>query len=261
MKPMFLKSLSILSLVAVVASPALAGQQGGQTPPPKSPPTTAKKAPETPKAKPADAGSKAVGVGSEADASISLPDLSGKTHSLKDYRGKVVVIDFWSMDAASAAYDKRLAKIAEDVTKKGGVFLAIDSSKPEGTDADAAKALQEYATKNGLTFPILMDKGASAAHRLGAKATTQVLVIDAKGIVKYSGAIDDDPKGDKADKANHYLRSAVEAVMGGKDVATATTPVAGGTPLAQSEATRAKKEAPAGGAEKKDKSHHPFQAG
>ena len=257
MKPTFRKSLTILSLLAVAATPALAGQQG-QTPPKTPPPA---KKPETPKAKPAetkpaDAGAKAFGVGSESDASISLPDLGGKTHSLKDYRGKVVVIDFWSNDAASAAYDKRLATIADDVTKKGGIFLAIDASKMEGAaDADPAKALQDYAQKNGLHFPILMDKGGSAAHKLGGKSTTQALVLDAKGIVRYSGAIDDDPKGDKGDKANHYLRSAVEAVMAGKDVATATTPVTAGTPLAQQETTKAKRDAPAAGGEKKDKAH------
>ena len=255
MNPMIRKPLTILSLLAVAATPVLAAPLA-QTPPAKAPPPAKK--PDTPKpkageTKTADTGTKAFGVGSEADASISLPDLGGKTHTLKDYRGKVVVIEFWSMDAASAVYDKRLAGIADDVTKKGGVFLAIDASKTEGAaDADPAKALQDYATKNGLHFPILVDKGGSVAHRLGAKSTTQVLVLDAKGIVRYSGAIDDDPKGDKGDKANHYLRTAVDAVMAGKDVTTATTPVTSGTPISH-EAAKAKHDAPAGGTEKKDK--------
>src|SRR6187397_1368637 len=126
-------SLSFLSVLALAAAPGLA-QDKGQTPPPKpapAPQTPPTKKPEPPTAKPAEGAAKAGGVGSEADASISLPDTAGKTHTLKDYRGKVVVIDFWSMDAASAAYDKRLPAIAEAVTKKGGVFLAIDSNKAD----------------------------------------------------------------------------------------------------------------------------------
>jgi peroxiredoxin len=218
--------LSLLPLLAFAATPALA-QSGGKKPPPPPPPK--KTDPKPPEKKPE---AHKTGVGSEVDGAISLNDASGKTHALKDYRGKVVVLEFWSMDAASEAYTKKVNTLAEDLGKKGVVFLAIDASQADqsGSDADAAKKIADYAQKNGIAFPILLDKGGAVAHKLGAKSMPEVFVVDAKGIVRYTGAIDDDPKGEKADKANHYLRSAAEAVMAGKEVATATT-TANGTPI------------------------------
>jgi peroxiredoxin len=228
--------LSLMPLCALVATPAFA--QTKKTPPPSQQPPAKK-----PEPKPAE--KKTAGVGSEVDAAISLNDASGKAHAFKDYRGKVVVVDFWSMDPASEAYSKRLTEMADELGKKGVVFLAIDPSQTDlsGSDADMAKKVQEYAQKNGITFPVLLDKGGVVARKLGAKTMPEVMVVDAKGIVKYAGAIDDDPKGEKADKANHYLRSAVEAVMAGKDVATATT-TPNGTPIAHDKP--AEKTPPAG---------------
>lgn len=222
------RTLAMLSLLPLLAfaAPALAQTGGKKSPPPPSPKKTDPKPPE----KKTEA--KKSGVGSEVDGSISLNDASGKAHAFKEYRGKVVVVEFWSMDAASEAYTKKVQTLADDLGKKGVVFLAIDASGADlsGSDADSAKKISEYAQKNAISFPILLDKGAAVAHKLGAKSMPEVFVIDAKGILRYTGAIDDDPKGEKADKANHYLRSAVEAVIAGKDVATPTT-TANGTPI------------------------------
>jgi len=212
--------LSILPLLTLAALPALAQDKGKKPPPPPPKKTDTKPAEKKPEAK------KTSGVGSELDGAISLTDAAGKAHAFKDYRGKVVVIDFWSMDPADEAYSKRLTEMADELGKKGVTFLAIDPSGTDlaGGDADASKKINEYAQKNGISFPILLDKGGAVAKKLGAKMTPEVLVVDSKGIVRYTGAIDDDPKGEKADKATHYLRSAVEAVMSGKDPTTATTP-------------------------------------
>lgn len=213
--------LSILPLLALAATPAFAQTGGKKSPPPPPPKKTDTKPPE-----------KKSGVGSEVDGAISLNDAAGKAHAFKEYRGKVVVVEFWSMDAASEAYTKKMQTMAEDLGKKGVVFLAIDASQTDltGSEADSAKKVGEYATKNAISYPILLDHGAAVAHKLGAKSMPEVMVIDAKGIVRYTGAIDDDPKGEKGDKASHYLRSAVEAVVAGKDVATPTT-TATGTPI------------------------------
>jgi peroxiredoxin len=231
-----------MPLMALVVTPAFA--QSKKTPPPSQQPPAKKPEPKPAEKKPE--AHKATGVGSELDASITLNDAAGKAHAFKDYRGKVVVVDFWSMDPASEAYSKRLTEMADELGKKGVVFLAIDPSQTDlsGSEAEMAKKVQEYAQKNGITFPVLLDKGGVVARKLGAKTMPEVMVVDAKGIVKYVGAIDDDPKGEKADKANHYLRSAVEAVMAGKDVATATT-TPSGTPISQEKPT-SEKTPPAG---------------
>ena len=51
-----------------------------------------------------------------------------------------------------------------------------------------------------------------------------MFVIDAKGMLAYRGAFDDDPKGEKADKATPFLANALDALLAGKAPAVNTTP-------------------------------------
>jgi len=240
-----LRLLALLPILSLTAFPAHAQDKGKKTPPPSQQPPAKKPESKPAEKKPAEASHKPGSVGSEVDAAITLNDTTGKAHAFKDYRGKVMVIDFWSMDPTSEGYSKRVSEMADELGKKGVVFLAIDPNSADmaGGEAEAAKKIDEYAKKNGITFPVLIDKDGLVARKFAAKTTPEVLVVDSKGIIRYAGAIDDDPKGEKGDKATHYLRSAVEAVMSGKDVATPTTPP-NGTPIAHEKAEKAPEKTP-----------------
>jgi peroxiredoxin len=216
-------ALALLTALAFCAAPALASSLGGQTKkkdPPKDPPKQ-----EKPKPKPAAPAAKPLAIGSELDAGLTLEDPAGKAHAMKDYRGKIVVLAFWSSGSASDAQEKRLAKIAQDFASKNVSVVAVDAVAGE---ADNAKSVQEASSKAGVTYPVLLDKTGALAGHLGAKSLDEVFVLDAKGILRYSGAIDDDPKGEKADKAQDYLSAALKSVVDGKDVTTPTTPPNGG---------------------------------
>lgn len=213
-------TLALLSIVAFCASPLLASSFDGQAGKKKDPPKQEKKKdpPKAPEKKP-------LAIGGELDGTTTLNDSTGKTHTMKEYRGKITVLALWSTSSASSAQQKRLARIAGEFGAKGVTVLAVDSVAGESADA---KALGESVTKAGVTFPVLVDKGSTFATQLGAKALDEVFVIDAKGILRYSGAIDDDPKGEKADKAQDYLTTALKALVDGKDVTPTTTAPNGG---------------------------------
>lgn len=231
-------TLSIASLSCLAASPAFAQKPGakGSKPPATAPAHPAPKA-QTPTSKdpqkPTDATSKpaahtakAPAVGEEVDASIAMTDINGKAHALHDMRGKTVVLSFWSMDSGAAtAYDKRLADLASTFAQKGVTFLVVDPSAVDVDEHDAEpfKRLQNHAMKIGWTLPIAIDKGGAIAQRLGVDTVPQVLVLDGKGTLRYSGAIDDDADGKKADKATHYLHDALQALVDGKEIATKVT--------------------------------------
>jgi peroxiredoxin len=238
----FLLTLSFLGAGSAVASAKTAGdpakdhkstpQKPAAKPPPAKPPA---KAPEKPAAKPAEKpaekpAAKPFAIGSEVDSTLTMTDAGGKAISMKDLRGKIVVVQFWSM--TSNAYDKRIAALATEYAAKGVTFIAIDADKP---DCEDAKKLQEHATKNGITFSVVPDAKAALADRFGAQTSSHAFVIDAKGMLRYSGAIDDDPKGEKGDKAAHHLKGALDALIAGKDVATPTT-TANGNPIARAAA-------------------------
>jgi peroxiredoxin len=163
---------------------------------------------------------KKIAVGSEVDGTIALTDLDAKTHKLADMRGKVVVLEFWSAHSPdSMAYDKRLAELVTSEEAKGVVFIGIASDKSDfdPTVKDPNAALKEALKKNGLDgkMPLVADKDGSLMTKFGGKSAPYALVIDAKGVLRYSGPADEDPKGEKKD-AKHYLNDAIDSALGAK---------------------------------------------
>jgi hypothetical protein len=59
-------------------------------------------------------------------------------------------------------------------------------------------------------------------HAYNAKTTPHMYVIDEKGVLRYAGAIDDDPRGKKDTDVN-YVKTALDALTTGKAVTTTTS--------------------------------------
>jgi len=170
-------------------------------------------------------------IGAEVDKSLALNDVTGKAQKLEAYRGKITVVEFWSADASGAQLDKKTAKLLETYGKKGVAFLLVDAAKSDvdGTDT-TNKRLAEHAQKSGLACPIALDKAGAWADAFGAATEGDVFVLDAKGMLAYRGALDDDPKGEKGDKCTPYLANALDALLAGKAPAQNTTP-SNGAPI------------------------------
>src|ERR1051325_8999519 len=85
---------------------------------------------------------------------FSLPDAKGKTHSLADFKGKFVVLEWFNPDCPFVKKHYgggNMQKLQEDYTAKGVVWLSIDSSAPglEGylTAEQANTKMAEWKTK------------------------------------------------------------------------------------------------------------------
>ena len=165
-------------------------------------------------------------IGKPVDAAISLPDITGKEHLLEAYRDKLVLIDFWSINCPwSIAYEERLKALHAKYAKEGVVFLAIDSNKTEmNFDSDQPFAnIHKYVEKNEIPYPVLVDRGNVIADRFAAKTTPHIYILDQKGVLRYAGSIDNDPKGNKGEEAVAYAAQALDALMAGKEVPTPST--------------------------------------
>jgi thiol-disulfide isomerase/thioredoxin len=164
---------------------------------------------------------KVIKVGDKTDPSIGLKDIDGKRHTLKDYEGKIVVIDFWSVECpVSKAYEARFKALQDKYGKKGVVFLAVNANQTE-VDAKAADPyvkIREYVTKEKVTMPILIDEGNVLADRFEAKVTPHVFIVDKAGKLVYSGLVDDDEKGTKGEAATSYVAQNLDALLEGKPV-------------------------------------------
>jgi hypothetical protein len=229
--------LTIVAFAVLVALLVLAGRADGATrvgadtrpPPAQKKPEPKKPAPKPvpPKEAPRPV-PKRIALGAEADATLTLMDVLGRPQSLRDYRGRTTVIEFWSLAPANAAWDRKLASLIDTYGKQNVAFLIVDVSKADVDPGDAPyKRIVEHAQKNGLAAPILLDKQTVWAERFGATATGEVVVLDPKGIVKYVGAIDDDAQGVKGDLRAAWAANAIDAVLAGRDPSPATTPPSG----------------------------------
>ncbi|MCG3114961.1 MAG: TlpA family protein disulfide reductase [Candidatus Manganitrophus sp. SA1] len=122
-------------------------------------------------------GSKPPQVGGPAP-SLEAETLKGKTVSLNDYRGKVVLLTFWAtwcepckkeMPEIQAAYER--------YEKDGLVVLAVNF----GEKLDTASS---FAHHGKLTFPILLDRRANIAERFGVVSLPVTFFIDQDGIIR-----------------------------------------------------------------------------
>jgi len=122
-------------------------------------------------------GSRVPAVGMTVDE-FRLVDLDGKTHSLSQYRGKVVLVNFWAtwckpctteMPAMQASFDK--------LRDKGFVVLAINELED---DAKVRDHIKQY----GHTFPVLMDRDNKVANQFGVFGLPVSVFIDQQGRVQ-----------------------------------------------------------------------------
>lgn len=122
-------------------------------------------------------GSRPPVVGSAA-ADFSLSDLDGRPQSLSQFRGKVVLVNFWAtwckpctteMPAMQATYDR--------LRNDGFVVLAVNELE------DEAK-VREHIRQYGHTFPVLMDRDNRVANMYGVFGLPVSVFIDEKGVVQ-----------------------------------------------------------------------------
>jgi peroxiredoxin len=167
-------------------------------------------------------------VGSSAP-DFSLTDAKGKAHSLSEYKGKYVVLEWFNPECpfVKKHYGSgNMQKLQENYTGKGVVWLTIDSSAPgtEGnlTPEQAQKKMTEWKTRQ---TALLLDPEGKAGRAYGAKNTPDMIVINPEGKIVYEGAIDSKATPNPADIPNstNYVKVALDESMTGKSVSTSST--------------------------------------
>lgn len=139
---------------------------------------------------------------------FSLHDLDGELHALKDYLGRIVVINFWSAECPwSSRSDQEIVQFLQK-TKETVVLLSIASNVNEKVEK-----ITSEASKRGLPL-VLLDENNRVADLYGAITTPHLYVLDTQGILQYQGAFDDVNFRQRIPSQN-YLIEAVEALLRG----------------------------------------------
>ena len=156
-------------------------------------------------------------------------DTRGNSHSLSDFRGKPVILEWTNHDCPYVRkhYNSgNMQRQQQAATAKGAVWLSIISSAPgkQGhvTPGQAdALTIQRKATPSA----VILDEGGEIGRLYGAKTTPHMYLIDAEGNLAYMGGIDSIASSNPADidKASQYVLPALTQVMDGQPVANSVT--------------------------------------
>jgi peroxiredoxin len=167
-------------------------------------------------------------VGSAAP-DFSLTDARGKTHSLSQYKGKYVVLEWFNPECpfVKKHYGSgNMQKLQEEYTGKGVVWLTIDSNAP-GSEGNMTPEQAEKVTAAWKTHQtaLLLDPEGKAGRAYGAKNTPNMVIINPEGKIIYRGAIDSKATPNPSDipSSTNYVKAALDQSLSGKSVSTPET--------------------------------------
>lgn len=158
---------------------------------------------------------------------FSLRSINGKLFSFSSYpSAKGFIVVFTSNYCPfSKSYEDRLIAIDKKYTLKSYPVIAINPNDAEAYEEDKLENIQARAKEKGFVFPILRDENQFIAKTFGALRMPHVFVVKKEGqkyILKYSGAIDDNPQ-DPSGISKNYLEDAVQSLIENKPIITELT--------------------------------------
>jgi len=122
-----------------------------------------------------------------------LKDLAGKPVKLADFKGKVIVMDFWGSWCPPCRMELPSFQAMHTKYKdnKNVVFLGMNWERP-GEPAARMKAVTDFMANNNYTFPVVIDHDSVAVKAYGLQGFPTVYMIDSTGMIRYKNVGYDD---------------------------------------------------------------------
>ena len=156
-------------------------------------------------------------------------DSNGVSHNLSDFRGKIVVLEWTNHECPFVIkhYDtNNMQALQKAHTDNDGIWLRIVSSA-EGKQGfvTGEQANQIAQDQNAAATATLLDASGDVGRLYEAKTTPHMYVIDAEGVLRYAGAIDDNDsmRQSTVEGATNYVQAAIDSLRAGQDVQVAMT--------------------------------------
>ena len=112
-------------------------------------------------------------------AELKARDLGGVPKTLADYRGKVVVLNFWASWCPPCLREMpSLERLRVKMAGRPLAIVALDS-------AETSEEVNAYLSRMKLGFPILLDPDSSNTLRWKVFALPTTFLLDAEGRVRY----------------------------------------------------------------------------
>jgi peroxiredoxin len=137
---------------------------------------------------------------------FTLPDLDGRIHMLSDYRGQIVIVNFWS---AGCPHSERVDANITTCLAEWGDDVALLSIASNANESDE---MINGAVNRRKIPALLRDADQTVADRYEALATPHAFVIDRQGILRYRGAVDN-VGFQQREATKFYLKEVVENLL------------------------------------------------
>jgi peroxiredoxin len=110
---------------------------------------------------------------------LSLEDLGHKIHTLEDYRGRVVLVNFWASWCRPCVKEMPgMQRLQNAMSGKPFTLLAVNVEESSGT-------VWKFAAKVGIHFPLLLDRDGNTAYDWGIDMYPTSFLIDPQGRIRY----------------------------------------------------------------------------
>jgi peroxiredoxin len=123
--------------------------------------------------------------------SFELRDLSGKTRTLSDYKGSVVLLNFWStLCAPCTAEMPSLNRLHMALKDKGVIVVAVSIDSSD-------RLVRDFVREKGISFTVLLDTEKEVFFdQYAGPSLPATYLIDGNGIImeKFSGPRDWDSR-------------------------------------------------------------------
>lgn len=143
---------------------------------------------------------------------FTLKDAAGTSHTLyklSEEKPVTVVLFLATQCPIVTDYAERIVTLAKTYGEKNVQFIGVNSNRQENV-----KEILEYSEKHKFEFTVLKDPENNIADYFGARRTPEVFLLDAKRVLRYMGAIDNNPK----EPTKHYLQNALDLVIAGENI-------------------------------------------
>jgi peroxiredoxin len=117
---------------------------------------------------------------------FSLPGLDGTTVRLEDYRGKIVLINFWGTWCEPCKDETpALQEAYRKLRDQGLVIIGIDLRGQERGGTDGVTDVRAFVERYGVTYPIALDASGDTARAFQIYPIPTSYFIDQTGTIRY----------------------------------------------------------------------------
>jgi thiol-disulfide isomerase/thioredoxin len=111
---------------------------------------------------------------------LTLQDLEGRRHRLADYRGRVVLVNFWATWCGPCRDEMpSMQRLKEKLAGRPFAVLAVNLDEPESR-------IRKFLSQMKVDFTILLDPGRKAARAWEARILPASFVVGPDGGLRYS---------------------------------------------------------------------------